>query len=162
MNSPRNGLPTFGYEATGQIYDIHDYDDDTFECAVCGRNLRYVHILEHPDLNDVIGVGCVCASRLCHGYDANDAEAKYKNFLGRLQTYLRDEAWSISAKGNSTRKYKGFRVVICKAKSGSFYFGAYRGSRRYFSTEDRLYYDTEYEATEASFRWLDETIGKAT
>ena len=47
--------------ADGESADETDYAT----CQMCGNEkIRYVHIMEHPDLNENFDVGCVCAEKM--------------------------------------------------------------------------------------------------
>jgi hypothetical protein len=47
--------------ADGEPADETDYAT----CQMCGNEkIRYVHIMEHPDLEENFEVGCVCAEKM--------------------------------------------------------------------------------------------------
>jgi hypothetical protein len=69
-------------------------------CEKCGNDvLRFLHILEHPDWPDQMVVGCICAGRMCEGYDGNSREAELKNLAIRRSRWLKRN-WRESKKGN--------------------------------------------------------------
>ncbi len=51
--------------ADGESADETDYAT----CQMCGNEkIRYVHIMEHPDLDENFDVGCVCAEKMSGDY----------------------------------------------------------------------------------------------
>ena len=70
---PHKGWKEMGIEDLGE--DLESGDDVEYEqCEMCGQEkIRYVHILQHPNFNGELRVGCVPAepaSFLKHGVNA--------------------------------------------------------------------------------------------
>jgi len=67
--------------ADGESAD--ETDDAT--CQMCGNEkIRYVHIMEHPDLDENFDVGCVCAEKMSGDYEGpKRREAKLRNRAAR-------------------------------------------------------------------------------
>ena len=70
----QSGVPHKGWHcvdvvdlrADGESADETDYAT----CQMCGNEkIRYVHIMEHPDLDENFEVGCVCAEKMSDDYD---------------------------------------------------------------------------------------------
>lgn len=52
--------------ADGESADETDYAT----CQMCGNEqIRYVHVMAHPDLEDHFEVGCVCAEKMSDDYE---------------------------------------------------------------------------------------------
>lgn len=52
--------------ADGESADETDYAT----CQMCGNEkIRYVHIMEHPDLDENFDVGCVCAEKMSGDFE---------------------------------------------------------------------------------------------
>ena len=63
--------PMDGWEMIG-VTDMEDVDPLGIEqahCEVCGRELRFVHVLEHPAWDEPMIAGAGCADRLCGNDD---------------------------------------------------------------------------------------------
>ncbi len=69
--------------ADGESADETDYAT----CQMCGNEkIRYVHIMEHPDLDENFDVGCVCAEKMSGDYEDEGPkrrEAKLRNRAAR-------------------------------------------------------------------------------
>jgi hypothetical protein len=50
-------------------------------CQMCGNEkIRYVHVMEHPDLGERFEVGCVCDEKMSDDYEGPQRrEAKLRN-----------------------------------------------------------------------------------
>ncbi len=61
-------------------------------CQMCGNEkIRYVHIMEHPDLDQSFEVGCVCAEKMSDDYEGpKRREAKLRNRAARRTRWPRD------------------------------------------------------------------------
>ena len=52
--------------ADGESADETDYAT----CQMCGNEMiRYIHIMEHPDLDESFDVGCVCDEKMSGDYE---------------------------------------------------------------------------------------------
>jgi len=81
----------------GESEEETDYES----CMMCGNEkIRYVHILEHPDINEEYRVGCVCAEKMTGDYvNPGQREKELRNRSNRRLTWL-TRKWKTSAKGN--------------------------------------------------------------
>ena len=72
--------------ADGEPADETDYAT----CQMCGNEkIRYVHIMEHPDLDETFDVGCVCAEKMSGDYEGpKRREAKLRNRAARRTRWL--------------------------------------------------------------------------
>jgi hypothetical protein len=104
--------------ADGEPADETDYAT----CQMCGNEkIRYVHIMEHPDLDENFEVGCVCAEKMSGDYEGpKRREAKLRNRAVRRTRWLQRK-WRVSAKGNSFLNVDGHNLGVhpTKTKRGS-------------------------------------------
>ena len=60
-------------------------ETDYATCQMCGNEkIRYVHIMEHPDLDENFEVGCVCAEKMSDDYVARLDLRDVKTVLAQL------------------------------------------------------------------------------
>lgn len=66
-------------------------ETDYAACQMCdNEKIRYVHIMEHPDLDESFDVGCVCAEKMSDDYEGpKRREAKLHNRAARKTRWLR-------------------------------------------------------------------------
>jgi hypothetical protein len=63
--------------------------------------IRYVHVMEHPDYPEMLGVGCVCAEHMEQDYvRPRLREQNLRSKSQRRKTWIRRN-WRTSAKGNA-------------------------------------------------------------
>ncbi len=95
--------------ADGESADETDYAT----CQMCGNEkIRYVHIMEHPDLDENFDVGCVCAEKMSGDYEGpKRREAKLRNRAARRTRWLQRK-WRVSAKGNSFLNVDGLQPRV--------------------------------------------------
>lgn len=79
--------------ADGEPADETDYAT----CQMCGNEkIRYVHIMEHPDLDENFEVGCVCAEKMSGDYEGpKRREAKLRNRAVRRTRWLQRK-WRVA------------------------------------------------------------------
>src|ERR1700728_3775627 len=93
-----------------------DFEDLEYLSGIGGmcesQEIRYVHYMQHPRLQGLIGAGCECAARMSEDYEgAQNRERFAKNRAKRRATWLTRD-WKTSAKGNAYLKADGFLIVI--------------------------------------------------
>ena len=105
---------------------------------ICGNEkIRYVHIMEHPDLDENFDVGCVCAEKMSGDYEGpKRREAKLRNRAARRTRWLQ-RRWRVSAKGNSFLNVDGHNlgVHMNKFKRWGYRIGS-RFSTKTYATKD--------------------------
>ena len=98
------GVPHKGWHCVDVVYlraDGESADEtDYATCQMCGNEkIRYVHIMEHPDLDETFDVGCVCAEKMSGDYEGpKRREAKLRNRAARRTRWLQRK-WRMSAAG---------------------------------------------------------------
>ncbi len=77
-------------------------ETDSATCQMCGNEkIRYVHIMEHPDLDESFDVGCVCAEKMSGDYEGpKRREAKLRNRAARRTRWLQRK-WRVSPRGTA-------------------------------------------------------------
>ena len=102
----------------GQREDETDYET----CMMCGNEkIRYVHIVEHTEIDEEFRVGCMCAEKMTNDY-VNPAkrEKDLRNKASRRKNWSRKN-WQLSKKGNLYLKIEGHLLVIfTDKKKGKF------------------------------------------
>ena len=107
--SALTGRPTRDW----MLYRTDDLGSLSGVCALCGTQIRYIHLVYHPDYNrrvypDVC-VGAVCCAHLMLPealLKANVAETALRKRAARLQTWMKPESWTESVKRNGKRLWK--------------------------------------------------------
>ena len=115
----KQGLPHKGWtEVT--IIDLGDDSEFCHEtCEMCGKeHIRYVHVMRHPDVDNELRVGCVCACKMTDDYENPVIrERELKNKANRRMNFLRQD-WNVNWKGNYVLRYKGKYITIFRARHG--------------------------------------------
>jgi hypothetical protein len=108
------GLPHKGWRCVG-VEDLRDDEDGDYEpatCQMCGNeSLRFVHSMEHDDYEGQVDAGCVCAEKMCEGYDGKAKEQGLINRAKRKANWLKRK-WRRSQKGNPFLTIEGRKVGI--------------------------------------------------
>lgn len=117
------GFPHKGWELV-DVIDLGEYCDSVDEieyenCEFCGHEqIRYVHIIKHPEYNRYVRVGCDCAVQLTADYVNPKARESYlRRKTARRRNFMKQE-WKMSSKGNYILKYKGKRVTAITRSFG--------------------------------------------
>ncbi|TAE87561.1 MAG: hypothetical protein EAZ82_07770 [Verrucomicrobia bacterium] len=95
--------------------------DEYETCEFCGQeSIRYVHSLEHPDWQQTIRVGRICAARytMTSPRELAAAEAILKNRSQRRQRFPTHKSWKTSAKGNRYIDYCETHILVTRVTNG--------------------------------------------
>jgi hypothetical protein len=109
----QTGVPHRGWSCI----DIYDDGEDGEElhrvCEMCETQLiRYVHVMQHPDWEGKLEVGCVCAGNMEEDYEgARKREAVFKS-RGKGRAGWLNRKWRQSRAGNPYINANGFNVVV--------------------------------------------------
>lgn len=78
----------------GWIYDSWDDTEDygAERCEYCGSELRYVHVLYHPDWG-YLRVGCVCADKLLHNDFASKKDEEREKIADKWKRFIISPKW---------------------------------------------------------------------
>lgn len=132
--------------------DVEDRDEPTETCAMCGNErIRFVHIMQHQEYPEDIGVGCICAEKMSDDYvGPKERERKLRNKAARKSRWLTRD-WRVSAKGNEFLNVDGFNITIFQYRKG------YKAGKWGFKVGDDFGpkgYTTTAEAKLAAFEEL--------
>lgn len=145
----QRGVPHKGWTHV----DTEDLDEPSETCEMCEAvEIRYVHIMEHPDYDGPLRVGCVCAENMSGDkLGPKRRERELANAASRRRNWL-TRKWRESRKGNPFLNTKGYNVAVYRVGGGWSYrivkdnplAGYIAGevsrkwdSRRVYETEDR-------------------------
>jgi hypothetical protein len=112
------GVPHRGWTCV----DVEDLGAPDGICQMCEtQEIRFVHYMMHPDCQDVLGCGCICAGKMEEDYEgARQRETSLKNAAQRRKRWLSRAGWRTSAKGNDFINADGFNIVIFEKGSGTW------------------------------------------
>jgi len=106
------GIPHKGWECVG----FYDLGSITGKCGMCGgQNIRYVHVMSHPDYPGTLECGCVCAEHMADGYNGKDNEAVLRKAARRIKTQLKN--WRTKHNGTQHKPYGDYYMIVFE-KSG--------------------------------------------
>jgi len=109
------GVPHTGWNCV----DIEDLGEPQLTCEMCeSQTIRYVHYMEHPNYQEVLQVGCICAGNMEGDLAASRTrEASMKSRTAKRKRWL-SRSWKVSMKGNPHIKTEGYRVTVYPRGSG--------------------------------------------
>ena len=82
----KKNLPHKGWMNIG----VEDLEVPSHKCEMCGKeDIRYVHAVKHPLVEDVFLVGCKCAEELSNDYTTPKAQLK----LAKKKTRWIENSW---------------------------------------------------------------------
>lgn len=103
--------------------DGQSVEDTEYEtCMMCGNDkIRFVHIVEHNEIDEEFKVGCDCAEKMTNDYvNPGKLERNLRNRAVRRSKWISKE-WHMNEKGNQYLKKDGHYFLIFKdKKSGKF------------------------------------------
>lgn len=123
MNSTWNqkGVPHKGWNCI----DVIDLNPDSlpreyvdyYECEMCCKTkIRFVHVMSHPDHEDDLSVGCVCAEKMSDDYrNPKQREGHLIRKSQRKKKWL-SLKWRTSQKGNPYLKKDGMYMTVFRDK----------------------------------------------
>lgn len=103
------GVPHKGWTCV----DFEDLEEPSEICQMCElAEIRYVHIMRHPEYEEDLRCGCVCAEHMEGDYvGPRRRETDAKNVSSRRMRWLTRE-WRISENGNLFLRTDGFVIVV--------------------------------------------------
>ncbi len=111
------GVPKKGWSCT----DDEDLGPDEREvCQMCEKEeIRYVHIMTHPDYSGALRSGCVCAGKMSEDYvGARQRQADMERRGRRRDRFPTHKNWQQSRKGHPTIRHQGYRITIIRRGAG--------------------------------------------
>ena len=126
MSRNKNGIPETGWTCI-DIYDLKDRENtynqgQTMKCEKCkNENLRYVHVMQHPDYPRNLHVGRICAEKMSNdSVGPMEKEATLRSRAKRRQAFCNGD-WNFNPdKQTYSRKYKSQYITLKKYKNGSW------------------------------------------
>jgi len=87
---PTKGDTVWMWSTCGPTASQSADEIDYATCQMCGNEkIRYVYIMEHPNLDEHFEVGCVCAEKMSDDYEGpKRREAKLRNRTARRTRWL--------------------------------------------------------------------------
>lgn len=149
------GVPHKGWHCI-DVIDVREDGSSPEEaeyetCQMCGNErIRFVHIVEHDEYDETLGVGCICAEKLTEDYiNPRLLEKELRNKASRKARWLTRE-WRVSRQGNHYLAVDGFNVGIFpdRYKPGKWKYRISYQSNSYFSKSS---YSSPREAKLALF-----------
>lgn len=121
----QGGVPHKGWHLSDVIdvrRDGQNEDETEYEtCMMCGNEkIRYVHIVEHAEIDDEFKVGCVCAEKMTNDYiNPGKRENELRNRSKRRLNWSR-RTWKTSHKGNLYLRIDHHVLIIFKDSKGKY------------------------------------------
>ena len=120
------GIPHKGWDLD-DVIDVRENGEEAWEtiyetCMMCGKEeIRFVHILSHPEVKGEFRVGCVCAEKMTEDYvNHKQREKELLNRANRRTTWIQRD-WKVSKNGNLYVNANGCNVVIYRDKRSNKY-----------------------------------------
>ena len=147
------GVPHKGWSLE-QVIDLHEDEGLSYgeyeDCQFCDHEqIRFVHLLNHPDYSQAIRVGCMCACRLTNDYvEPKRQERILRNKAARRSRFPARKGWSSTCYGGKTIKLNGHRVTVA-SKSGRFrlWIDGKEGGRFYAQEKEAMLRGFDYVQT---------------
>jgi hypothetical protein len=149
------GVPHKGWEWV----DVHDLGDERGTCEMCEeQEIRFEHVMCHPDYPHDLRCGCVCAGHMSGNLaGARRREREAKSEARRRAKFPDRRGWRCSDSGNEVIRVAGHLVVVFD-RGDRFKFMVKRQPRwpgdEGTPTWSRHSFATELEAKLAAYDWL--------
>lgn len=108
-------------------------------CQMCGRpEIRFVHVMRHPNVSECFNVGCVCAEKMSDDYKGPKArESKLISRAAQRARWLTRKGWKLSSKGHPYINVKGVNLGVKSINNRWMYrIGDRFSSTRYNSMDE--------------------------
>lgn len=125
------GVPHRGWECVS----VEDLGEPTQTCEMCeSADIRYAHVMQHPDYSEMLAVGCVCAERMEEDYvRPRQREKGLKSIARRRASWVRRE-WRMSRQGNPYLNAEGFNLTVLRQRDRDDSYWSVRVENRASST----------------------------
>lgn len=125
--------------------DIEDLEKQALTCEMCeSQNIRYVHHMFHPEYDEELKVGCICAGHMEQDLQsAKRRDVFLKSRASKRKRWL-SRNWKTSKKGNEYLKVDDFLVTVYyRNKNWTGYIkeidGEYeKTSRKKYDSSDKI------------------------
>jgi hypothetical protein len=122
----QQGIPHRGWTLE-DVFDVREDGQDEWEtnyetCMMCGKEqIRFVHIVSHPEIEEDFRVGCQCASKMTGDYvNPELRERELRNRANRRINWAKKE-WKISKNGNYFLNIAEHHMLIYRDKKTKKY-----------------------------------------
>jgi hypothetical protein len=107
------GVPHKGWSRIDTA-DLGSDQDNRRKCEMCeAMDIRYVHVMTHPDYDGELECGCVCAGHMEDDLQlARHREDGMQSIARRRSRFPQLKGWRVSMKGNPWMTYHDWHVVI--------------------------------------------------
>jgi len=89
------------------------------ECEYCGKELRYTHMVTHPNWGTMI-VGEKCCDNLTESTVGTEQHVEFLNYVNRRKTFIHSPRWRILPGGGRSIERAGIAIEIVPAHNGRF------------------------------------------
>lgn len=122
----QQGIPHKGWTLV-DVIDIREdgqtkWETDYETCMMCGNEkIRYVHLVEHTEINEGFRVGCTCAEKMTNDYiNPERRERELKNRAKRRIIWTKKN-WKRSKNGNYFLNIEERHLLIYRDKKTNKY-----------------------------------------
>jgi hypothetical protein len=147
----QEGVPHQGWTCVG----CEDNGGEMQICEMCEvAEIRYVHVMTHPDYAGELGAGCVCAANMEQDYTApRERERKVRNATARRTRFLTSSRWMTAVSGKSYLTEYDYQIVVFPVDGGWSGRIMDRSTRRAWPARQR--YPSEAAARMGAFHGLE-------
>lgn len=122
----KRGIPHKGWYCK-DVFDLREDAEETDEieyeqCEMCGNEkIRFVHVMKHPEYNQLLHVGRICAEKMSNDYiNPGEIENELRKKAFRRSNFKRVK-WKFNEYKNTySKKYKGEYITIKEASNGNW------------------------------------------
>ena len=106
---PHKGWFNVGIEDVGQAHET---------CEMCEAvEIRFVHLMRHPDYPDDLRVGCICAEHMETDRQAARSRERWKRNEAQRRANWLKRTWRVSQRGNEY--LNAFNVTVFQRPDGA-------------------------------------------
>lgn len=99
--------------------DIDDLGEPSQVCEMCEtQDIRYVHVMEHPNYPQLLQVGCVCAEHMEEDYVRPREREKRLKRVARRRPAWGQREWQSSRQGNPYINIEGYNLTVFPKNDG--------------------------------------------
>ena len=93
---------------------VIDTEAAVHTCEMCNKEeIRFIHVMLHPEHSEALHVGCVCAEKMSNDYISSQKNLKRAKLLANnKKTWLRDSTWQHAPLRNFL--YRESRTITSK------------------------------------------------
>jgi hypothetical protein len=140
--------------------DIEDKGEPISLCEMCeSQIIRYIHYMKHPQYEDILGVGCVCAGKMEDNYvSAKIRDDFMKKRAAKRIRWINNSHWKISQKGNEWIKSDGYIIVM--KQNGNIWSALIKNEDETFEKWSQRKYESVEQAKLSAFDYLTKILSE--